>query len=205
MEWLRRQVRPLNELLSAADRDTIVATHLRQTLKPLGLTQVAPRIWIDGSRAPAKRMFELIVLKGASMRARWGFSLDFVPHIVGGEVRWHRSDKTARLDVIVEPSEEVIPRASFLHGAAKLHDHLDRLLPCAVEKAKETWQRGDTERGMLDVVQEIREHRTNAWPFDMYTQLPLAYALLSARLGDLGSAERSGRQVSIERRSGPVL
>jgi hypothetical protein len=36
----------------------------------------------------------------------------------------------------------------------------------------------------------IRERQTNYFPFDMYTQLPLAYALLSAKLGNLASSEQ---------------
>jgi hypothetical protein len=123
------------ELLGAAERDAMVALHLRQHLQPLGLTEISPRAWIDGSRPPAKRMFELMLLKGGSMRARWGFSLDFVPHISGGRVRWHRSEKQAMLDVIVDPNEKVLPWLTFIHGAKQLHDDLNRLLPAAVEKA----------------------------------------------------------------------
>jgi hypothetical protein len=124
------------------------------------------------------------------MKARWGFSLDFVPHISRGRVRWHRSDKTAILDVIVDPTEKTLPRLDYIHGVARLHDDLQRLLPVAVKKAKETWRRGETERGLFELIREIREHNTNWSPFDMYTQLPLAYAFLSAKLGDLSSAEQ---------------
>lgn len=177
------------ELLGAAERDAIVASHLRKNLQPLGLTEISPRAWIDGSCLPAKRMFQLLLLKGASMRARWGFSLDFVPHISAGRIRWHRTNRTAILDVIVDPTEKTLPRLSFIHGTARLHDDLQRLLPVAVEKAKETWRRGETERGLLALVQEIRDRNINCFPFDIYTQLPLAYAFLSAKFGDLASAE----------------
>ena len=47
-----------------------------------------------------------------------------------------------------------------------------------------------TERGLLELVREIRERQTNYLPFDVYTQLPLTYVLLSAKLGDLAVAER---------------
>lgn len=105
-------------------------------------------------------------------------------------MQWHRSEKKAMLDVIVDPKEEVLALLSFIHGAARLHEDLNHLVPAAVQKAKETWRRGETERGLLDLVLEIRECQTNAWPFNMYTQLPLACAFLYARLGDLGSAEQ---------------
>jgi hypothetical protein len=182
--------KPQYELLSAAERDAIVAPHLQEHLQPLGLTQVGARTWIDGSRPPVRRMFDLMLLKGASMRARWGFSLDFVPHISGGRIRWHRTNETAILDVIVDPTEKTLPPLSYIHGAVRLHDDLRLLLPAAVKKAKETWRRGEMESGLLELVREIREHNTNCFPFDMYTQLPLAYAFLSAKFGDLSSAEQ---------------
>jgi hypothetical protein len=181
---------PRYELLSAAERDAIVAPYLRRHLQPLGLTEVSPRAWIDGSSPPVKRMFELMLLKGAGMRIRWGFSLDFVPHISGGRVQWHRTEKKAVLDIIVDPKEEALPQLSFLHGAARLREDLNHLVPTAVKKAKQTWRRGETGRGLLDLVLEIRERQTNAWAFNTYTQLPRACAFLYARLGDLGSAQQ---------------
>jgi hypothetical protein len=64
------------------------------------------------------------------------------------------------------------------------------LLTAAERDAIVAPRRGATERGLLDLVREIRERQTNYFPFDMYTQLPLAYALLSAKLGNLASAEQ---------------
>jgi hypothetical protein len=125
-------------------------------------------------------MFKLMLLKGAGMRIRWGFSLDFVPHISGGRVQWHRTDKEAMLDAIVDPKDEVVPPLTFIHGAARLHEDLNHLVPTAVKKANETWRRGETGRGLLDLVLEIRERQTNVWPFNTYTQLPLACAFLYA-------------------------
>jgi len=177
------------ELLAASERDSIVASHLEKYFPPLGLASIGPRTWLDESRPPIKRMFDLILVKGAGMRARWGFSLDFVPHISSGRVRWHRSEKSAMLDVIVDPGKNRLPGASFIHGAARLHQDLDGLLPTAVKRAKETWLRGEDDAQLLDLVREIREGETNYLPFDNYTQLPLAYAFLSARLGDFASSE----------------
>ena len=180
---------PKYELLSASAREAIITPYLRDHLEPLGLTKIRPRTWADGSSRPARRMFELILLKGASMRARWGFSLNFVPHLSGGRVRWHRSEKTAMLDVIIDPCDKALLEPSFIHGAEKLYADLKELLPPAVERAKEAWRRGATERGLLDLVQEIRTRNTNCFPFQSYTQLPLTYAFLSAKFGDLTSAE----------------
>jgi len=110
------------QLLSAAERDAILAAHLRERLPAFGFTEITARRWVDGSQPPVRRMFELQLLKGAGIKACWGFSLDFVPHISGGRVRWHRSDKTAMLDVMVDPRS--LPQASYIHGPARLTEGL---------------------------------------------------------------------------------
>jgi hypothetical protein len=192
MEWLPRRIDPTAaqfNVLTAGGRDAIIALNLDEHLPALGLTAVNPRTWADHSRSPAKRVFELMLLKGAGMRARWGFSLGFVPHISGGRIRWHRSERAVVLDVIIEPTKGVLPEPTYIYGAARLHDDLRSLLTTAVERAKEAWRHGETERGMLELVREIRELHTNYFRFEMYTQLPLAYSFLSARLGDIASAE----------------
>ena len=146
---------------------------------------------MDGLEPPCRRLFEIQLLKGAGLKACYGFSLDFVPHISGGRVRWHRSDKSAMLDVVLDPRD--LPQPSFIHGAAGLENGLLRLLPEAVARAKETWRRGATLQGMLDIVRELRDmpvgRRINCFGFYNYTQLPLAFAFLSAKAGDLRAAD----------------
>src|SRR5262245_32915533 len=122
------------------------------------------------------------------MKACWGFSLDFVPHFSGGRMRWHRSDKTALLDVIVDPKD--LHQPSALYGPAHLADGLQQLLPEAVSRAEETWRRGATFEGMLALIREIRDGHINCFAYNNYTQLPLAYAMLCAKTGDLATAER---------------
>jgi hypothetical protein len=177
------------ELMSAAKRDAVIAPMLRDRLEPLGLREGAPRRWIDGSQRPVRRVFELQLLKGAAMKACWGFSLDFVPHASGGTTRWHRSDKTAMLDVIVDPV--TLPQPSYLFGAERLRADLAALLPRAVSAAQRDWERGATYDGMLAIIREIREQQTNCFGFYNYTQLPLAFAFLLVKTGGkLDLAER---------------
>jgi hypothetical protein len=42
------------DLLSAGQRDAVIAPLLRDRLEPLGLSEIAPRRWIDGSKLPAR-------------------------------------------------------------------------------------------------------------------------------------------------------
>jgi len=174
------------QLLSAAERDAIVADHLRARLPAFGLSEITARRWVDGSQPPVRRMFELQLLKGASIGARWGFSLDYVPHISGGRVRWHRSDKTAMLDIIVDQRD--LPQPSYIHGPAGLTEGLRQLLPEAIRRAEESWRKGSALQGMLGIIREIRDRRSNGLGYENYTQLPLAYAFLSAKIGDVQTA-----------------
>jgi hypothetical protein len=175
------------DLLHAAERDAIVATHLNGRLQALGFVQVAPRRWVDGSIAPVRRVFEMQLLKGAAMKAVWGFSLDFVPHLSGGRVCWHRSNRTAMFDLYVELEDRIY--ASFLHGAAWLHHGLERLVPTALERAQETWRRGSTLPGVLDIVREIRERKINSFYVYFSWHLPLTFMFLSAKIGNLAAAQ----------------
>jgi hypothetical protein len=47
---------------------------------------------------------------------------------------------------------------------------------------------------MLDIVREIREGHSNCFGYENYSQLPLAYALLSAKTGDIQTAEQELEQ-----------
>jgi hypothetical protein len=176
------------DILSASARDSLIGDFVRHWLEPLGLRQAAPRRWVDGSKAPVRKLFELQLLKGATFKACWGFSLDFVPGISGRTIRWHRSDKAAMLDVIVDPQES--HRACFLYGPARFRSDLNALFPSAVAGAVRDWKRGATYVGMLELILDIRHQRTNCFDYHNYTQLPLAFAFLSARVGNLPVAER---------------
>ena len=171
----------------AAERDTTIADYADGLLSPLGLTQIAPRIWIDGSAPPARRMFQFALLKGSGMKTMWGYSLDFVPHFSGRDLRWHRTDKNARLDVVVDPRG--LKQYSSLFGSDHLRRELEQHLPAAVNRAKETWTRGSSWEGMLEILEEVREPGTYCFGFYNYTQVPLAYAFLSAKVGNLAAAE----------------
>lgn len=175
------------DLLRAVERDSIVADYLNARLQPLGFVQITPRRWVDGSTAPARRVFEMALFKGAAMKPRWGFSLDFVPHLSGSRVSWHRSNRAAELDVVLEIQENKY--ASYLHGAARLRHDLEHLAPAALERALETWRRGSTLSGILDIVRDLRERKRNAFYVQFSWRLPLTFMFLSAKLGDLEAAQ----------------
>jgi hypothetical protein len=92
------------------------------------------------------------------------------------------------LDVIVDPRQ--LHQPTFLYGAERLEADLRVLLPEAVANAQRDWKRGSTYAGMLELIREIREQHTNCFGYNNYTQLPLAFAFLAAKDGDMSLAER---------------
>jgi len=152
----------------------------------LGFVRVAPRVWVDGSAAPARRVFKMTLLKGASMKASWGFSLDFTPHLSGRRIAWHRSDRTVQLDVFFDSGRD---HACFLWGAEWLRRDMERLVAISIGSAQETWRRGASWPGMLDLAREMRERRINGWLVWFRSQFPLTLIFLSAKVGDLAAAQ----------------
>lgn len=171
----------------ASYRESALSAAFNKPLNALGLTKCTPLRWIDGSNPSSRRVFEFQLTKGDGILASWGFSLDIVPHISGGRLLCHRSDKTAGLDVFICPEE--LNQAYHLVGPKRF---AKMVLPEAVPAAQRDWARGETLEGMLNIVKEIRDRkRANYWPYESWAQLPLAFAFLSAKLGHpLKSAER---------------
>jgi hypothetical protein len=175
------------EWMTASQRDAIAAPMFHAWLGPLGLTQITPRRWIDGSKPPVRRLFELGVGKTGDISLRWGFSLDFVPHVSGDSVRWHRSDKSAMLDIFIDPKK--MPTI-WCPRAEQFRDEFPILLSKAVAAAKKDWKRGSTYEGVLQILREIRKRNTNWLTYEMYPQGRLAYAFLTAKTGKLKLAEK---------------
>ncbi len=92
------------------------------------------------------------------------------------------------LDLIVDPV--ALPQPTFLYGADQLRRELRSLVPNAVGRGSRDWSRGATYDGMLAPIREIREQNTNCFPYRNYTQLPLAFAFLTAKTRKMASAER---------------
>jgi len=118
---------------------------------------------------------------------RWGFSLDFVPHLSGDSIRWHRSDKSARLDVTINPKK--LPTI-WCPRSEQFREEFPTLLSKAVAAAKKDWKQGSTYQGMLQLIREIRKRNSNWLPYGMYPQALLAFAFLNAKTGNLKVAER---------------
>ena len=170
----------VNEIVSSVADPLLVAA---------GFHSTKPRRWIR-SFAPIRHIFEIVPMKGASYVPTWGISFDFVPHITGGKLAWHRTEKSARINIVYDPVDfdaswrERACIDSF-HGPEGPLSDAQRVLTTAIRQALE-WL--EPVRDLADALDRAEFLRTADRPggrfgFANYVQQPLAYAFLLARNG----------------------
>jgi hypothetical protein len=169
---------------SAAEIDAIVSAIVDPLLVAAGFTHVARRKWVR-ARPPIRQLFEYHQSKGGWYLVRWSISLDFVPHVSGSRLAWHRTDKSADGDLIYDPEIYDAEGADkwgidYLHGAAGARRDAERVLPAAVQAALAWFEGADNLPAARAKAEWLISNRqvTRA-----YTYLGLAYAFLLARTG----------------------
>ena len=112
---------PMREfnLLSIATTHQHIAPVVEAQLSALGFALQKPLHWIRSADAPIRQMFRYGQLKGGALAPQWGFSLDFVPHLSGGKVKWHRTEKSALFDAFVDGQGSELS-LSYMWGVAGL-------------------------------------------------------------------------------------
>ena len=162
-----------------------------------GLEAIGLRKWGRPGARSIREVFELQALKGASYTPYWGFSFDFVPHLAGeGEVRWHRTLKSARVDLGCRPIDHETSRARrdewhthrFLTRGELLAD-FRRLADLAIPEAVRWWSRVKGESDLPAAFEERRSRPVVGIPFESYVQESLAYSFMLARFGDPRAGE----------------
>ena len=173
----------------AAEVDAVISGLVEPLLTIAGFRSGARRRWVR-FYPPIRHVFELAPMKGKAFIPRWGLSLDFVPHVKGKSIGWHRTDSSAISDLVYDPVDFDADCASrwainSLHGAGELRRDAERVLPAAVRNAR-AWLDGAQE--LASVLERAEWLRTADRPgrrltFENYVQQPLAYAFLLARSG----------------------
>lgn len=72
-------------------------------LGPVGFARAGEMKWVRSRRPPIRDVVAVYMLKGWDYTTRWGVSLDFVPHLVDDSIRWHRTARSARIDLGYDP------------------------------------------------------------------------------------------------------
>jgi len=162
-------------------------------LRARGFDAVKPDKWVRSTKAPMRELVTLYTLKSLSAVPCWGFSLDFVPHLVrGDEIRWHRSPRSALMDLAYDPldytrdvDEWSVPRFGSVQG---IQSRAEDIAARAISKADAFFARATTVEDVVALFEEMRTRPFVRFGFDNYPRNALAYAFTLASVGRWGAA-----------------
>jgi hypothetical protein len=176
------------EVVSIERIHQIVAPIVESLLDPAGFQVQKPLQWLRSEDAPIRQIFSLKQWKGGALAPAWGLSLDFVPHISGGSVNWHRTVKSARMDLTYDPREPALDM-SYIRGADQVAQKSTDVLRAAVSQAHRFWSSARSISELPQAFECVKRHlSTSGLGFYNYTQHPVAYAFVLARTGNANAA-----------------
>lgn len=149
-----------------------------------GFEAVNDLIWVRGDDAPIRQVFKFSKLKGGVFVPMWGVSLDFVPHLSGKKVAWHRSNKSAKLDLCFHPQGSAL-QMSYIEGPTPILQRRKYVVGQAVEEATKFWQMCHQIDALPDAIKWLRAYYSEGkgLNFYNYTQHFLTVAFLLKRNG----------------------
>ncbi len=182
IEWSRLKPRAI-DIVTAA-------------VAPLDLHHQSSLQWVarDSDAQGARRLFRVHDAgAGRPFSVNWGYSFDFVQHLSGKTVHWHRTFKSARRDLWVIPPEELVTRAPQHQGEAVFLEKWHAMIDGGLEQAAKFFDISETAESPVTLL--LRASADIAHPAKqpdgsslMASQFALPFAL--ARDGDLHEAKR---------------
>lgn len=174
----------------------IVSPAVETLLQPLGFEVQAPLCWLRSVDAPIRQVFCLKQWKGGKLAPAWGLSLDFVPHVSGNNIRWHRTAKSARFDLTWDTRDRALD-ISYSHGPETIANHAPAVLSTAIAQAESFWSTARLIADLPDAFEQVRAHLSSGGlGFYNYVQHPLAYAFVLAMNGKPEAAEEAFQRYS---------
>lgn len=174
-----------------------VSDTISRVLAPHGLTFEKNGTWL-GDGSPARPMFELLEWKGAMFTPRWGVALDFVPHIAGERAVWHRTRKSARADIHVQPVSSLadIEMSMFKSSTRRPH-HIESILALCLDKAVPFWERAQNPANLPDLLEDAMASSAPEQFFHYRDTMDcmIARAFIPAYLGEIDSAETAWLEI----------
>jgi hypothetical protein len=176
-----RNVGPF-EMLTLDDAHRIVSPFVESALDGRGFELVAPLRWVRFDGTPIRQMFAFPAWKGGVIAPRWGFSLDFVPHVSGNTVRWHRTNKSAMFDLCVDARDKALD-ISLIRGEQAIVLAAPGIVEMAVSRADELWRRVNSLEDLVPVFEWLRGYLSSGGlGFYNYVQHPIALAFVLAKV-----------------------
>ncbi len=175
----------LPDLLSADAFHAPINAILDERLKTLGLERTKPGTWAKADCRLGRPMVEIRHYKGKQSAPVWGYSLNYVPHLTGEgrRVAWHRTQKSARLDVFPFDEQHALPTLSRF-ATADAHEHAAaRILGDACDRAAKFFERYRSLNDLLPLFDRLEADKGEGLSYWNYTSLPLAHAFTLNAVG----------------------
>jgi hypothetical protein len=183
--FAKRQPAPKElDIVTISEIHELLAPRVSNALGSLGFENRGPLAWVRSTDAPIRQMFELKQWKGGKLAPSWGLSLDFVPHVSGSSVKWHRTPKSAMLDFRVDGRRRESDM-SFIWGPSRLLDDAPAALEAALPRAKEWWALVASVNDLPSAFERLKEYYAQGGGLGFYnfTQHPIAFAFSLAKTG----------------------
>jgi hypothetical protein len=183
--------------ITAAELRAAIHQAFDPVLSAVGFAWVADLKWVRNRTPLIRDIVEAYGGRQGRRATRWGVSLDFVPHVEGTAIRWHRTAKSARIDLGYDPSNfrdpwdvasqewVIAPDLGSPTPAARA-----AAIASLLDRTALSWLEPIT--GLVAVREAFERERGRTggqFAFDDYIQYPLAYAFTLACTGSLDRAE----------------
>lgn len=184
-----------HERLSRDDIARIVDAPFDDALVELGFERVSHKLWVRRNLAPICHLFSLerYGSTGFVIAPSFGLSLDFVPHVAAGKIRWHRTAKSARYDLERETQSRWF-RTDDLGPPEKVEADVRFMLPRALKMANDFWDNAKTLGEVSEIFARYAyyagiRHKTPPSKLDKLLIRPSpAEAFLTAKNGNISEA-----------------
>ncbi len=168
----------------------------RSRLADSGFSEIKRGTYCKAINEDITHVVKLQALKGASYAAWWGVSLAYVPHGWTTKVRWHRTIKSAQLDLREEFRDPIKRKSlsdvrfiSTLHGERFLAETLEAMWSHATIELTPWLDRAVDLKGVAAIAHE--QSVSDDWAYRTHYPNPrLVYAFTLARTGYRADAER---------------
>jgi hypothetical protein len=199
------------DIIPSAEIDASLRVILGEALVRQGFESMSPRAYVR-SRVPGmKDLIRIQALKGMSYSPLWGLSLDFVPHLSGDALRWHRTAKSARFDLRSDPLDYIHPASwAFelwivhnIYGLKSTRQDIKRVTKTTVAESRYFFSRVRTLTELVQAFERQKARKAIRFHFYAYSEQILAYAFTLARVGRLQDALVEFERY-LERRDPPI-
>jgi hypothetical protein len=168
------------EVFTIRQIHTIAAPVVARLLGPDGFVETRSLTWIRSADAPIRQAFALLQWKGGAIAPRWGLSLDFVPHVSAGRLKWHRTEKSADFDITIDSRDRDLD-VSYVKGHEYFAKHCPSAIEDAVAKARQFYAAFASPSDLPAAISHMQSNLDGpGLGFDNYVQAPVAAAFAFA-------------------------